>query len=149
MPKLLDYIKEKGLSHEDVIKLIEKGLDKSETEDEEIEEPDVEEGETDKPEDSDVEVEEETEQSSDDDKEVKVFSTVKGSPKVKVIFPNERETEEEQQIDDKEAEFAKKVKEEVKKQILRIKRKTPSKGTKKKTASIEYGISDRGYEELV
>jgi len=118
MPKLLDFLKEKGYTHEAVMELIEKNPIKPDTEEEVEDEPVPKEGEIDKPEGEVEEAEEETEKISD-------------------------EVEEEEK-----AKITELVQEEVVKQ-LKIKRKTPSKGKLKTESSIEYGVSNRGYEELV
>ena len=55
MPKLLDFIKEKGLSHDDVIKMLEESADSEDSDEEEEEE------EEDSQEDEEVEEEEDTE----------------------------------------------------------------------------------------
>lgn len=64
------------------------------------------------------------------------------------IIPDSKETEEEP-IEEKEPlDIETQIKEEVIKQ-LKVKRKTPSKGKIKQSPSVEYGVSNRGYEELV
>jgi len=118
MPKLLDFLKEKNLSHIDAMALIEKHYVKPEDIEEAEDEPVPEEGEIDKPEGEVVEEEDEIEQISD-------------------------QVEEEEKVDITEL-----VQEEVKKQ-LKIKRKTPSSGILNKKPTVEYGVSNRGYEELV
>ncbi len=61
MPKLLDFIKEKGLSHEDVIKYLSEMDETEDSEEEEEVEDDIEED------DADTDIEDDTE--IDDDKE--------------------------------------------------------------------------------
>ena len=133
MPKLLEYLKEKNMSHEDVMKLIDKELNKPEAKPDEINKPDL---------------ETEVEQVS----EVKPKKIYKPELETETITETEEEKpEESEQISDKEikkeddADITKKIEEEVIRQ-LKIKRKTPSKGEVRDKPSILYGISNKGYE---
>jgi len=120
MPKLLDYIKEKGLSHEDVIELIRKEFDKPESSEEEVEEVIEEEGEDDKPEEVEQEEEAEIEQISD----------------------------QEEVEDTKVPDIKKEVQKEIKKQ-LKVIRKTPSKGIISDKPVVDRTIKKNWYEEIV
>lgn len=126
MPKLLDFMKEKGISHADAIKLIDKHFIKPEDNTDEVEEPDIKEGEDDNPED---EVDEE-------------------EAKLEVLVQKLADEEEAKIKAKDEADkiiIAKRVQEELKKRG-KIKRKTPSKGKVTDIPKLDYDINIKGYE---
>lgn len=120
MPKLLDVVKESGYSHQDVIDLIEKAG---------------------KPEPQEDEVDISIEEVVEDD-----------LPEDDIELPITEDEEEPEEIDASitltPEELTEKVKLAVAKGI-RVKRKVPSKGKIRDKPSVEYGVSNRGYEELV
>jgi len=122
MPKLLDYVKEEGLTHEEVIELIKNRNLKPEEPEVKVEEPEVEVGEIDKP---DEEIELVKDKVEEDSTETEQIST--------------------EEVEEEKPDISDKIKEEDIQ--LKIKRKTPSKGVIKQEPTIEYGItSHRGYE---
>lgn len=126
MTKLLDFVKEKGLSHANAMELIEKHYVKPEDEEEVVNEPDTEEGEIDKPEDEVINEEEKTK------------ALVKK-------LADEQEAEANKAEEAKKVKIAELVKEELKRRG-KITRKTPSSGELKKKPTLEYDINVRGYE---
>ena len=127
MPKLLDVIKEKNMTHAEAIELIEKNYVKPEGEIEEPEEPIIEEEEIDKPEDEPVKPKDEEEaeliQKLADEEEAKIEAKAK-SDKVKI---------------------AEMVQDELKKRG-KVKRKKPSAGTLTDVPKLDYDINTTGYE---
>lgn len=133
MTKLLDFVKEKGLSHADAMKLIEKHFVKPDDDTEITDEPDTSDEQIDKP-DPDTD----TSDKPEDDIDAKTKALV-----------NKLADEEEAKIK-KEAELEKaKVVELVQAELKKrgkITRRTPSKGKIVKTPSLDYEINVRGYE---
>jgi len=126
MPKLLDYLKEKGLSHEEVIKLLEERNSKPDEGTDVPEEPEGEPDEIDKPDSNQDELDKETQ------------DLVKK-------LADEEEAKLEKEAEAEKARLAKLVQEELKRRG-KIVRKTPSKGKINDDKSIEYGISNNGFE---
>lgn len=129
MPKLLDFIKEKDLTHEQVIELIEKNYkpedntdesDESDTEDEQINKPDQE---TETSEDEEELDEEALVKKLADEEEAKI-KKLKADEKIKIV---------------------KLVQEELKRRG-KITRKTPSRGEIRDKPTLDYEINVRGYE---
>lgn len=95
MPKLLDYIKEKGLTHEQVIEILDKELSKPESEVDESTESEIETDETDKPDSNQIEVEiepkveeEEIEQISMKELDQKIDDRIRKVLKIKRKVPS-------------------------------------------------------------
>lgn len=128
MPKLLDFLKDKEISHADAMKLIEEHFVKPEDESDESEEPDITEGEDDKPED---EIEEEQ---TDDEVEALVQK-----------LADEEEAKIEAKAKADKVKLALMVQEELKKRG-KITRKTPSKGKITDVPKLDYDINVKGYE---
>ena len=131
MPKLLNFLKENEITHEEVILHLTE-LMKNKPKDK-----------TDKPDSETEEVEE---------PETKDEQTIKPDPETDKSSESEEEESEEEEVLDKTKEDKAKITELVQKEVikqLKIKRKTPSKGKLVNSPPIEYGISNRGYEELV
>ena len=127
MPKLLDYLKEKGLSHEDVIRLINEKDDLPETQEEEKDVPEEEIQEDDKPEEK---------------AELYITNMVDEEPEA------EEETVEEE-ITLTQEELDKKIADAVEEK-LKAKRKVPSKGkiVGKPQADVQT-IKRNWFEEIV
>lgn len=128
MPKLLDFLKEKEISHADAMELIEKNYVKPDDEEEVEDESDEEEDENDKPED---ELEDEIDELEVDDK-------------IKAEVQRLADEEEAKAKADK-AKIALMVQEELKKRG-KVKRKAPSKGSITDTPKLDYDINVKGYE---
>jgi len=132
MPKLLDFIKEKEITHAEAMELIEKYFVKRELETDEVKEPEVDADKIDKTEDKidDQKIEKDEE----DDIEALVQK-----------LADEEEAKIEAKIESDKVKIALMVQEELKKRG-KVVRKTPSKGKITETPQLNYDININGYE---